>query len=96
MAAKTVRKRNHLSQTFWVQNGLRMNCSWESSISHPVPSGGHAAVGVQLGFLLLLSMFSTGGGFLKAPSVLQMLCSDLLAVLGSDPTVGPWQGTAWL
>lgn len=35
-------------------------------------------MGVQLGFLLLLSMFSTEGGSLKAPSVQQMLCSDLL------------------
>lgn len=46
-------------------------------ISHPVPSGARAAVGVQLGFLLLVSMFSTERGFLKGPSVQQMLCSDL-------------------
>lgn len=40
-------------------------------------------MGVQLGFLLLVSMFSTEGGFLKAPSVQQMLCSDLLCERGA-------------
>lgn len=59
----------------WPLNEFKL---W-SSISHPVvfpilfPLEGHAAVGVQLGFLLLVSMFSTEGAFLKGPSVQQML-----------------------
>lgn len=86
----------------WPLNEFKL---WEQhfpscGISHHVPSGGHAAVGVQLGFLLLVSMFSTEEGFLKGPSVQQMLCSDVLcergAVVGSDPIVGPWRGAAWL
>lgn len=35
-------------------------------------------MGVQFGFLLLVSMVSTEGHFLAGPSVQQMLCSDLL------------------
>lgn len=63
----------------WPLNEFKL---WERhfpslGISHPVPSGARAAVGVQLGFLLLVSMFSTERGFLKGPSVQQMLCSDL-------------------
>jgi len=54
-----------------------------SSISHPFLSRGHAAVGVQFGFLLLVSMFSTEVRFLKGPSVQQMLCSDLLRERGA-------------
>lgn len=52
-------------------------------------------MGVQFGLLLLVSMVSTEGRFLKGPSVQQMLCSDLLRGRGMcwkwwDPI--PWRG----
>lgn len=40
-------------------------------------------MGVQFGFLLLVSMFSTEVRFLKGPSVQQMPCSDLLRERGA-------------
>lgn len=60
-------------------------------------------MGVQFGFLLLVSIFSTEVRFLKGPSVQQMLCSDLLRersvleMVGSDPIVRPLAVTltAW-
>lgn len=48
-------------------------------------------MGVQFGFLLLVSMFSAEVDFLKGPSAQEMLHEQERAgVLGSIPVPGPW------